>query len=130
VGEGGVDAADVGEEVAEGEEGEDAGEDMGPDFEGSIAFEAAVEGEGEGHADEEEEGGEDDVDVGHAIDLGGHVVVPPGEAGDRGAVVDEDHDEHDEAAEGVEGFDATGGGIHKSRRTLCHFENQATTRGS
>ena len=68
------------------------------------SIQAGTKGQGDGHADDEQEGRKDQIDKGHAT-LSVEMLHPGRDdgVGDAGEVVDEDHAEHDEAAQGIDG---------------------------
>ena len=115
----------VDHEDADQQQRQRADENMKNGFAKGDALEGTgAEGEGNGHADNEQEAGKDHIDEGHAAGTLGvaftEVDHPVGDelAGSAGEVVHEDHGEHDEAAEGVDGGDAkAGGGRNFSRGT-------------
>ena len=76
---------------------------------------AAVDRQRHGDSHDEEECGEDHVDVCHAVHAFGHVMGPPRQSLDARDIVHEDHYENGKAAENVDGQDAGGSGVWVDR---------------
>ena len=101
----------VDHENSDDEQGKGSQQDVGEDFPDWIAArKSCAEGEGDGHADDEEKCGENQIDEGHsaAFEAVAEMFHPPGDVLCAGDVVDVDHGEDDQATEGVDGGDSRG----------------------
>src|ERR1700744_2306198 len=97
-----VSAGAVGQDDAEHEQGNGSERDVSEKCGNAVAlFDSGLEREGDGHAEDEEEAGEDHIHISHHIDLAGGVIGPPGQTFYLCELVDEDHERDVESAKNV-----------------------------
>ncbi len=103
----GIDRLAIDQEDAHDQQGEGAQQDMAEELRRRVAAgTAAGDGEGQGHAGDEQEGWEDGIGQAQAIDAAADMFEPGRDVVQGPQVVDEDHQHHGHGAQQVDCCDA------------------------